>query len=176
MNKYTKLIIGVVCATVMSTSVFAADMLSQAKPVTVNQWVMTLEGAGITETSGGAETAFGLNIGLGLTGELLFPVEGGIRQGLAFSSPEGNKTILTTKLYADWTVLQVKKLDVFVGANAGLTYGNTAPIWVAGPEGGLRLWVKEDVAVIGRIEYPFDLNNNKAFNNLNYVVGFQVKF
>jgi hypothetical protein len=140
-----------------------------------DSWTLSIGGSGSTTTTGDSQSVFGADIDLGHTGHLILPVQGGIRQGFGYESLDGGKTLFSTKLYLDATALQYKKLDIFLGGNIGTTYGNTPMIWTGGPEGGLRLWLKENVAFIGRVEYPFDINNNRAEDLLRYFIGFQVK-
>jgi hypothetical protein len=139
-------------------------------------WVLTIGGAGATTTTGDTETAFGANISIGRTGELLLPYEAGIRQGFGYSSSD-DSTVFSTRLYGDWTLLKIQRLDVFAGGTVGITYGSGVDEnWVAGPEAGVRYWLKDDVALVGRIDYLFDLNNSKAQDRLNYGIGVQVTF
>lgn len=198
MKKFTKTIVGVFCALLLVTSAFAADTAVKATnaPVAVETvkatnapafsylwtqpkvqeeaWVFTLGGVGQSRTSGDVGTSFGADISIGRTGHLLLPLEAGLRQG--FSYDGDSTTLFTTKLYSDWTLLQYKKLDVFGGANVGLTYGNTKPQWEIAPEAGLRYWLKKDVAVVGRAEFPFDLDGWAAKDTVRYFLGLQVKF
>jgi len=138
-----------------------------------NEWTLSLGGSGNTLTSAGGGTSLGAELSVGRTGELLLPLEAGVRQSIAYSDAV---TILGTSIYADWTILNVKSLDVFVGGNFGITYGNTTPIWTAAPEGGVRWWVKEDVAILFRAEVPFDLTNEKFNETVRYTLGFRVDF
>ena len=39
-----------------------------------------------------------------------------------------------------------------------------------------RIYLKKDVNLFGRIEYPFDLNQGKAEGDLLYKIGLQVRF
>ena len=174
MKKYTNWLVGAFCAVALLTTpaVFAADGVSD--PVPAEAWTVSLGGVGSTVTSGDTATVFGVDLSIGRTGNLLLPVEGGIRQGVSY---DGDSTTLgTTKVYLDWTLFTVKTVDVFVGGNAGVTYGNTKPQWEIAPEAGFRLWLKDDVAVLGRAEYPFDLDGWAEKDTLRYFLGLQVKF
>ena len=174
MKKITKLLVGTLCAVslLMAPAAFADDV---ATPVPAESWVLSLGGVGSTVTSGDTETVAGVNLSVGRYGEVILPVEFGLRQSVAY---DGDDTLLTTAVYNDWTLFTVKKvnLDLFVGGNVSLTYGNTKPEWSIAPEGGLRWWVKDDVAVLARIEAPFDLDGWEFRDTLSYTVGFQVKF
>jgi hypothetical protein len=67
-------------------------------------------------------------------------------------------------------------VDLFGGANVGITYGNTKPLWGVAPEAGLRFWLKKDVAVVTRVEYPYDITNAEWSDTLRYFLGFMLKF
>ena len=157
-------------------AVFAAMLCLSAVQATDDvggEWVVSLGGAGSTVTSGDTSTAFGADLSVGYTGRVLVPVELGVRQGISY---DGDDTLLSTRVYADWTLFTVKTIDVFAGGNAGLTYGNTKPEWEIAPEAGLRWWVKDDVAVLGRVEVPFDMDGWEYKDTLRYFLGFSVKF
>jgi hypothetical protein len=115
-------------------------------------------------------------MGLGRTGHLLLPLEAGVRQSVTYASDVG--TVASTKVYSDWTFLNYKKLDLFAGANIGASYGNTPFRWSMAPEAGLRFWLKNDVAVVGRVEYPFGINVDGVEHKrtLSYCIGLQMKF
>jgi hypothetical protein len=170
MKKITKILVGTLCAFALTTSTaFAFD-----GKVPGEAWTVSLGGVGSTVTRGDVGTAFGADLSIGRTGKSFLPVEGGIRQGISY---DGNSTTLaTTKLYIDWTLLTVKKVDVFAGGNVGVTYGNTKPQWEIAPEAGLRWWVKNDVAVLARTEVPFDLDGWGFKDTVRYFLGFSVKF
>lgn len=209
MKKFSKIIVGVFCALLLATSAFAADTAVKATnaPVAVTttpstglsylweqpkvedpSWVFAIGGSGATGLKGNSETAFGLNLQLGRTAQLLLPFEYGVRQSFSYASStpqsactiggdDDSSTLFTTKLYADWTLLTYKKLDLFAGGNVGLTYGNTSPLWTAAPETGLRFWLKKDVAIEGRVEFPFDLNDGAKFQDaMTYTVGLKLRF
>ena len=186
MKKFTNMLVGVFCALLLVTSTFAADTVSAstnapvavetvAAPVTPGAWVISLGGAGSTTTTGNSDTLFGADLSVGYTGKLLLPLEGGVRQGISYDST----AVFSTKLYADWTLFSfaTDRVDVFAGANAGLTYGDVQATWTAAPEAGLRLWVKHDVSVLLRAEFPFQLNDGAEYTDtVRYFLGFQVKF
>lgn len=186
MKKFTNMLVGVFCALLLGTSTFAADTVSAstnapvavetvAAPVSANAWVISLGGTGNTATIGGHDTTIGADLSIGRTGHLLLPLEGGLRQGFSYDS----SAVFSTRLYADWTLFSfaTDRVDVFAGANAGVTYGDIQSVWTAAPETGFRLWVKHDVAVLFRAEFPFQLNDDAEFtDSVRYFLGFQVKF
>jgi hypothetical protein len=199
MKKISRLIVGVFCALLLATSAFAADTAVKAStnaPVAVTttpatgftylldqpkvdapSWVFGVGGSGATGLNSDSETAFGLNLQLGRTAQLVLPFEYGVRQSIGFATEGEDTTLFTTKLYADWNLLSYKKVDLFAGGNVGLTYGNTSPLWTAAPETGLRFWLKKDVAIEGRLEFPFDIGDNAKFNDaMTYTIGLKVRF
>lgn len=140
------------------------------------QWALTLSGVGSTATSGDKSTAVGADISIGRTGHLLLPLEAGVRQKFAYST-HNDDVVAGTALYSDFTLFTLfKKVDMFVGGNVGAAYGNTPFVWTAAPEAGLRFWLKKDVALYGRAEFPFNLNSVKFNETITYVLGLQVRF
>lgn len=186
MKKFTNMLVGVFCALLLVTSTFAADTVSAstnapvavesvAAPVAPGAWVISLGGVGDTTTTGNGGTAFGVDLSVGRTGNLLLPLEGGLRQSVSYD----DTAVYSTKLYADWTLFSfaAERVDVFAGANAGFTYGDVQATWTVAPEAGLRLWVKNDVAILFRSEFPFQLNDGAEFaDTVRYFLGFQIKF
>lgn len=180
------MLVGVFCALLLVTSAFAADTVSArtnapvavesfTTPVASGAWVISLGGAGSTTTTGNSDTVVGADLSVGRTGNLLLPLEGGVRQGISYD----NTAVFSTKLYADWTVfsLAADRIDIFAGANAGLTYGDISATWSASPEAGFRVWVKDDVSVLFRAEFPFQLNDGAKYTDtVKYFLGFQIKF
>lgn len=180
------MVIGVFCALLLVTgNVFAGTAVkaSTNAPVVVETvksapeaWVVSLGGSGAQSTDV-SEGGFGIDLSIGRTGHLLLPLEAGIRQSVIFTDVNSDATTLfTTKVYGDWTLLTVKRLDVFAGANAGLTYGDTTPQWEIAPEAGVRLWVKDDVAILARAETPWNPDGWEYKDTVRYFLGFQVKF
>jgi hypothetical protein len=188
MNKIRKMFSGVFIALLLATSMFAYDIRATDVPSTnkitavesvkapAESWTLTLGGAGMTMLKGKSDSAVGLDVSIGRTGHLLLPVEAGVRQSFAYATPGDGTVLFNTKLYSDWTLLTVKRFDLFAGGNIGMAYGNIPLMFSAAPEAGLRCWIKKDVAIVGRVEYPFDLNNGCSRDALNYFLGVQVKF
>lgn len=183
MKKFTKLFVGVFCALLLATSAIAADKAVKATnaPVAVETvkaapapeaWVLTLGGVGATDTST-SDTGFGVDLSIGRTGHLLLPLEAGVRQSVSYGDGE---TFLNTRLYSDWTLFTVKKVDVFAGGAVGMKYGNQSPEWELAPEAGVRYWVKKDVAILARAEVPWNIDGWKFQDTVRYFLGFAVKF
>jgi opacity protein-like surface antigen len=170
-----KYIVSAFCAVFMSLAMFAADApAAAAAPAATEKWAVSLGGAGATTTDGDAVTGFGFDLSVGRYGKVLLPVEFGLRQGLTYTDSD---VVLNTRVYNDWTLFTVaKKFDVFAGGNVGLSYGNTKPVWTIAPEAGFRWWLKDTVAVVGRVEVPFDMVEWEYNDTLRYYVGFLVRF
>lgn len=167
---FKKLIATIVC---LASLTLASSVSAQS--INDYGWVISLGGSGSTATVEDHNTAIGADLSVGYTGKLLLPVEGGIRQGFSYD----DSAVFSTKVYADFTLFSFanKAFDVFVGANVGIAYGDIQSAWTAAPEGGLRWWLKEDVAILLRAEAPFQLDSGAQFtDSVRYFLGFQVKF
>ncbi len=167
---FKKLIATIVC---LASLTLASSVSAQS--INDYGWVISLGGSGSTATVEDHNTAIGADLSVGYTGKLLLPVEGGIRQGFSYD----DSAVFSTKVYADFTLFSFanKAFDVFVGANVGIAYGDIQSVWTAAPEGGLRWWLKEDVAILLRAEAPFQLDSGAQFtDSVRYFLGFQVKF
>jgi len=170
--------LGVLLAT---TALFAitAGAATNAPVVTAtdpaNQWSLTLSGNGSTTTQGDAESLFGTTVSLGHTGKLILPLEAGVRQSVSFNGVDGD-VFLTTRLYADWTLVRYKSFELLGGASVGIDYGNQSLVWRAAPEVETRLWLKSDFYLFGRVSYGFKLNDGAgAEDKLGYGIGIGVR-
>jgi hypothetical protein len=162
--------------TVLACLALAGQGYSETNDVR-DSWVFGIGGVGATSTKSDGGTAFGLAVDIGKQGKFLLPIQAGLRQSISYLNDEGSQTLLTTTLYNDWTLLTYKSIELFGGANVACTYGNTQPLWVLAPEAGVRLYVKEDVAIVGRIQYGFDLNNNaRQQDSFGYQIFVQFEF
>lgn len=167
---FKKLIVTIACLTSLTFASIASDQIENNYG-----WVISLGGTGSTVTTEDSNTVIGADLSVGYTGKLILPLEGGIRQRFSYD----NSAVFSTKTYADFTLFSFanKSFDVFAGGNVGIDYGDIQSVWTAAPEGGLRWWVKEDVSVLLRTEFPFRLDNGARFmDNITYFLGFQVKF
>lgn len=177
MKNYTKWIVGVFCAVALTVSAFAAEQTTPTltlatKVVPTEAWVISLGGAGASNTDGDG-TDFGVDLSFGRTGKWIVANEYGLRQSFGYGDDD---VTFNTRLYNDWTLLQYKTLDLFAGGAIGLQYGNQKPSWEIAPEAGARWWVKKDVAVLGRVEIPWDLAEWEFKDTVRYFLGFQVRF
>lgn len=180
--KYIKTLVGALLATALLVTVASAAPSTNAPlaaPASdLGQWTLSLSGGGSTALGGADKTssAIGGEFQLGHDAKIILPAEVGLRQSIGYSDVNGSSWLLGTKAYTDWTVLKLGNLQFDAGGNIGLTYGNTTPIWTAAPEIVGRLYLKKDVDVFTRVEYPFNLTDGKAENRLTYVLGIRVRF
>lgn len=186
--KYMKTLIGAFVATVLlATTAFAGDLKSPQFDKTsllgfgttnAENWTLSLAGGGATTTTGDSQTAFGLNLQLGHADTIFVPGEVGIRQGLNWASPSGGNWALSTAIYQDWKLLSYKSLDIYVGGNVEMLYGNRTLGWTLSPEVETRLWLKKGVYTYGRVEYAFDISDSslKSQDTFRYVIGLGFKF
>lgn len=173
-----KKMIGIMAAvTTLTLSAISADTTNTTTSLAPEAWVVSLGGVGQTATTENSPTAVGVDLSVGRTGHLLLPLEFGVRQSVSWDSEDSAN--FSTKLYSDFTLFTVAQetLDVFVGANVGIAYGDMQAEYSAAPEAGLRWWVKRDVAVLLRVEAPFRLNDTPEFTDtLRYFLGFQIRW
>lgn len=142
-----------------------------------NSLSLIIGGNGSVITKGASGSIFGANVSLVQTGTLGLPFQVGVRQTIEHQDFEGfdDISIFSTKVFYDVIFLKItKRLDVAAGANFGAYYGNTPLLWQVAPEFGVRWWLRPTAALVGRVEYPYDLNHGRALNIITYFFGFQV--
>lgn len=191
--KCVKWLVGSFVATVLLATVVVAAPSTNAPIVNsldASQWTLSLAGVGSSQTTETKNSALGGELSLGHTGKLILPIEVGIRQGFSYDSANASKCTSTpqdantktenysfsTRGFVDVTVLKLGNLEFDAGANLGTRYGDTRMDFTAGPEGVVRLYLKEDIDIFGRAEYRFDLASATSENKLRYVLGVRVKF
>jgi len=178
--KCIKTLVGVFSAAVLLVSAaYAAPSTNAvvAEPTgALADWAVSLSGKGATSTGDNSDSAIGAEIQLGHSGNLVLPLEAGVRQSISYSDVSGASWLLGTKVYSDWTLIKVGNLQFDVGGNIGANYGDTKLTWLVAPEVVGRLYLKKDVDVFARLEYPFDLNAGKALDTLVYSLGLRVRF
>jgi len=183
--KYIKTLVGAfVALTLLTTAVQAAPSTNTTATVqqTVSDlglWTFALSGQGNT-TINNSSTKVSSNIGaefqLGYITKIVLPAEVGVRQGIGYADANSASWMLSTKVYSDWKVVRVGNLEADAGVNVGATYGNRPINYTASPEIVGRLYLKKDVNLFARVEYPFDLSAGKSQDNLVYTLGLQVRF
>jgi len=140
------------------------------------QWTFAVSGQGSTSLSSKNDaTSIGGEFQIGHTGQFVLPFQAGVRQDIGYVS-SGDKWNLSTKPYADWTLIKFWKLETDGGFNVGPTYGNQPLTWTGSPEVVQRLYVKKDVDLNVRAEYPINLQTGKTENQLLYTLGVEIRF
>lgn len=177
----TKTVLGVLFASALFTvAALGADATSTAPVVPtghdLGQWTLSLGGSGTQVTSGDKTFAGGLNISVGHTGDLILPLEFGVRQGVGYSS--GDLWSLNTHVYNDWVLVKLGSLELDLGGNGGAYYGNHPIAWTIAPEAVERLWLTKTVNAYLREEYAFNVSATgvEAKNALGIEAGLQVRF
>ena len=180
--KYIKTLVGAfVALALLATSVQAAPSTNTVSQVAsdLGLWTFALSGQGnstINNTSTKVSSNIGAEFQLGYNTIVITPAEIGVRQGIGYADGNGASWAFSTKLYSDWKIIRVGNLEAAAGANVGAIYGSNPISYTASPEVVGRVYLKKDVNLFGRVEYPFDLSAGKAQDNLIYTIGLQVRF
>jgi hypothetical protein len=180
--KYIKTLVGVFVALALFATVASAapsTNLVATTTETLSPWTFSLSGQG-NSTLNNNSTYKSSNVGaefqLGYITKIVLPAEVGLRQTIGYSDSQGANWNLSTKTFSDWTIIRVGNLEADAGGNFGTSYGNQVGDWTAAPEVVGRLYLKKDVDVFGRVEYPFDLTKGTSENTLVYSIGLRVRF
>ena len=80
----------------------------------------------------------------------------------------------STRIAADYHFDLTEGVRPFIGANLGYVYGeDTQDTWIAGPEAGLKWYVKDETFIFGRAEYLFFFDEaddaDEAFDDGQFV-------
>ena len=180
--KYIKTLVvtGVLFAAVLATAVSAAPSTNAplAQPTAWTPWSLSLSGAGSSALSDATvnNSTVGGQFQLGRDVKVVFPAEIGLRQGISYSDVNSSTWLLSSKVYSDWRIIRVGNFEIDAGGNIGIQYGNQPLKWQATPEVVARVYLKKDVDVFARVEYPFDLTNGRAEERLDYTLGVRFHF
>jgi hypothetical protein len=181
--KYMKFVMAaIVAAVLLTTTTFAATDPAPVKltaPASdLGQWTLSLSGVGASALNGSKlnNSTVGGEFELGHSGKFILPLDAGVRQGVGYSDANGSSWQLSTHVFSDWRVVKLGNLELGAGGNVGLSYANQPLKWEASPEVVTRLYLKRDVDLFGRVEYPFDLNAGRSENSLRYTLGIRVRF
>jgi hypothetical protein len=144
---------------------------------TLGPWTLSVEGGGSTALTGDKDSVVGATFELGHNGKFIVPFVGGLRQSVGWEDSDGANWKFGTKLFADVPVLKLgKNVQLDVGGNAGILYGNCSPEWTISPEVVTRLYLKKDVDVYLRVEYQYNLTTGKSQDTLVYGIGLRIRF
>jgi hypothetical protein len=179
--KYIKTVVSMFVAVLFATAVYAAPATNAPVATTTTdagRWTLSLSGAGQSaiKSSKLNNSSIGTEFELGHSGQFILPVNAGVRQGIAYSDANGSSWNFSTKAYADWTLVRLGNLEFDAGGNVGVGYGNQTLTYEASPEVVARVYLKKDVDLFGRVEYPFNLNPAASENTLRYNLGLRVSF
>lgn len=174
--KFTKTILGVLFASALFTVTALGADATVPTGKDLGQWSLSLGGSGAVTTGNSSTVNSGGFIELGHTGDLILPLEFGVRQGVGYAT--GNQWALSTHVFNDWTLVKLGSLEFDAGINGGLTYGNTPLAWSFAPEVVGRLWLTKSVNTFIRGEFPFDITSNgvRVENKVGLTLGLNVRF
>jgi hypothetical protein len=109
----------------------------------------------------------------------------GARQDIGYSdTATGKDWIASTRGFIDIHI-PIAFLDPFIGANFGYVYGDKDVVedsFVAGPEAGLRVYLKDDAFLYGMVEYQVlfedsqEAEDNYKDGRFVYSIGFGLNF
>ena len=110
-------------------------------------------------------------------------VAAGLRQSIGYAeSGDDSVSTLSSALFADYH-FDMGAFRPFVGGSVGYAYGNAVEeTFFAGPEAGVKWYVKDDTFIYGRATYQFLFEDtddaDDAFDDgrFNYVVGIGFNF
>ncbi len=180
--KYIKLLVATFVASLLVISAASAAPSTNLVATTTDTftpWTFSLSGQG-NSTLNNNSTYKNSNVGaefqLGYITKIVLPAEVGVRQVIGYSDSQGANWNLSTKAFSDWTLIRLGNLEADAGGNFGTTYGNQPGNWSAAPEIVGRIYLKKDVDVFGRVEYPYDITKGASQDTLTYTIGLRVRF
>ena len=139
---------------------------------------LTIGGAGTTGVASG-NSAVGANIGLSYEGLFDVPLELGVRQGINYSDADGSTLGGSTEIGLDLNFYAWKRVAIFGGGAMSLRYADGESLdWVGGPEAGVKFYFFDDVFVLGRVNYDFQINDRVGDSQdaWRYTIALGVKF
>ena len=165
--------------TTLATSAAPSTNLVVATTDNLGPWTFAVSGQGNSTLDTSVKyknSDIGAEFQIGYNTTLVFPTEVGLRQSIGYSDASGANWGLSTKAYSDWRVIRLGNLEADAGANVGDSYGTQTGDWTAAPEVVGRVYLKKDVDLFGRVEYPFDLTKGTSQNTLLYSIGIRIRF
>lgn len=143
-------------------------------------WELIL-GAGGSNNKDFDSGGFNLNAELGYY--FTPAIEAGLRQGVTYAETDGDSaSSLATSVFADYH-FDFGALRPFIGASVGAVYGNSVEeTFAAGPEAGIKWYVKDETFIYGRATYEFifedsdDADDSFDDGRFTYVVGIGFNF
>ena len=151
-------------------------LLSLITAVTINAADFSIVGSGSTQTQG---TATPTQFATGLRLETFVTDAISIGAVQSFGLSAANNVTFNTEAFAayniNYKVFGVKN-TVFAGGDVNLAYGDgVQPAWQAGPILGNRLFLSDNVYVLGQVSYDVALNAITR-NQIRYTLGLAFRF
>ena len=184
--KYIKTLVGAIVAVALFVTTVSAAPATNAPSTSgdLGVWSFAVAGGGSSALNNNHQinsSTVGGTFELGHSGEFILPIELGVRQTIGYSdvaatSAAANLWSFKTAVFNDWTLIKLGNVEFDGGANVAYAYGNATPDWTAGPEVVARLYLKKDVDLFGRVEYPYDLTRGQSQDSLTYTIGLRVRF
>ena len=162
--------------TLAATPAFGQEYEGDYGPIAGN-WELILTGSGSNDEDFD-NGAFGINAELGyyFTDEL----EGVIRQGISYSDFGESTVAASTSLALDYH-FDLDRFRPFIGGSIGYLYGEDInESFVAGPEAGVKYYVKDDTFIYLRATYEFLFEDaddaDEAFDDGRFVYALGIGF
>lgn len=143
-------------------------------------WELIIGGSGTNDQD--FDTGSG-NINVELGYYFLEPLEVGVRQQVGMLGGDDDWNFNgSTAVFADYH-FDLGAFRPFIGASIGYLYGeNVDETFIAGPEAGLKWYVKDETFIYGRVSYDFffedtdDADDAAEDGRFNYVLGVGFNF
>lgn len=132
-------------------------------------WELSLSGTGSNDRDfDEGEFSITGDVGTYVTPEILLA----LRQSVSYVSEGDDNFLASTRVAADYHFDLGGDLVPFVGGNLGYTYGGRVrDTFAAGPEGGVKYYLREDAFLFARMEYQFFFRNNDLDDRFFYAIG-----
>lgn len=125
-------------------------------------WELTLSGTGSSNQDVDSGS-FGIAGSLGYF--VADQLEVGLRQTVAYSDfNAGTNVNASTSLLIDYH-FDLGQWQPFIGASIGYTYGDVNDSWFAGPEGGIKYFVKPETFIYGLVQYQYFFDQGDGIIN-----------
>jgi len=140
----------------------------------------------LASAAGSSDTEFdngGIGVNLGVGYFVADGLEVGLRQSLSYAGGNSSSSWNgSTRLAIDYH-FDLDRFQPFIGANIGYVYGdNTHDTWAAGPEAGVKWFIKDEAFLYAIVEYQFYFDSSDAVGDnfddgqWNYGVGIGFTF
>jgi hypothetical protein len=160
--------------TALTLAVACASPLALGQPENGDR-EFTMAGSG-TSDNGFDNTAFGMSASIGWFATDQF--EWGLRQDVGVTDTDGGATDFTggTRLFLDYH-LNLGNWQPFAGVSFGALYGdNVDKTFSAGPELGIKYYVKPKTFILLNASYQFDVKESADSGTTFYTAGLGFNF